>query len=192
MKNIPQGKYKPYPKIDLPNRTWTDNQITKAPIWCSVDLRDGNQALITPMRLNQKLRFFKLLVDIGFKEIEVGFPSASKTEFEFLRKLIEDNLIPEDVTIQVLVQAKEHLIKRTFEALEGAKKAVVHLYNSTSVAQRKIVFRKTKSEIIDLALYGVDLIKNLLKIPKLIFDWNILLRVLQEQKLILQLKFVMR
>jgi 2-isopropylmalate synthase len=166
MKNIPQGKYKPYPKIDLPNRTWTDNQITKAPIWCSVDLRDGNQALITPMRLNQKLRFFKLLVDIGFKEIEVGFPSASKTEFEFLRKLIEDNLIPEDVTIQVLVQAKEHLIKRTFEALEGAKKAVVHLYNSTSVAQRKIVFRKTKSEIIDLALYGVDLIKKFAKDSK--------------------------
>ena len=166
MKNIPQGKYKPYPKIDLPNRTWTDNQITKAPIWCSVDLRDGNQALITPMRLNQKLRFFKLLVDIGFKEIEVGFPSASKTEFEFLRKLIEDDLIPEDVTIQVLVQAKEHLIKRTFEALEGAKKAVVHLYNSTSVAQRKIVFRKTKSEIIDLALYGVDLIKKFAKDSK--------------------------
>ena len=166
MKNIPQGKYRLYPKINLPNRTWTDNQITKAPIWCSVDLRDGNQALITPMRLNQKLRFFKLLVDIGFKEIEVGFPSASKTEFEFLRKLIEDNLIPEDVTIQVLVQAKEHLIKKTFEALEGAKKAVVHLYNSTSVAQRKIVFRKTKSEIIDLALYGVDLIKKFAKDSK--------------------------
>ncbi len=159
MKVIPEGKYVAYPKIDLPDRKWVNNSITKAPIWCSVDLRDGNQALITPMDLDKKLKLFKLLVKIGFKQIEVGFPSASKTEFNFLRKLIENNLIPDDVTVQVLVQAREHLINRTFEALQGAKRAIVHLYNSTSVAQRKIVFQKDKNEIIDLALYGVDLIK---------------------------------
>ncbi len=160
MKVIPKGKYITYPKVDLPDRKWINNQITKAPIWCSVDLRDGNQALVTPMDLDKKLKLYKLLLNIGFKEIEVGFPSASKTEFLFLRKLIEDNLIPDDVTVQVLVQAREHLIQKTFEALKGVKKAVVHLYNSTSVAQRKIVFQKEKSEIIDLALQGVDLIKS--------------------------------
>jgi len=159
MKSIPTGKYVAYKKIDLPNRKWVNNTIKKRPIWCSVDLRDGNQALITPMDLNQKLKLFNLLVKIGFKNIEVGFPSASKTEFNFLRKLIDDNLIPDDVTIQVLVQARKNLIERTFEALKGSKKAIVHLYNSTSTAQRKIVFRKTKNEIIDLALNGVDIIK---------------------------------
>jgi 2-isopropylmalate synthase len=160
MKNIPQGKYKPYPKIDLPNRKWPDNSITKAPIWCSVDLRDGNQALINPMSMEKKLELFALLVKIGFKHIEVGFPSASKIEFDFLRKLVDDNLIPDDVTIQVLVQAREHLIAKTFESLKGVKKAIVHLYNSTSVAQRKIVFNKTQDEIIELALNGVDLVKK--------------------------------
>ncbi len=160
MKNIPQGKYKPYPKIDLAQRQWPDNTITKAPIWCSVDLRDGNQALINPMDMNKKLELFALLLKLGFKEIEVGFPSASKIEFDFLRRLVNDNLIPDDVTIQVLVQAREHLIARTFEALQGVKKATVHLYNSTSIAQRKIVFSKSQDEIVTLALEGVDLVKK--------------------------------
>ncbi|MEJ2372454.1 MAG: 2-isopropylmalate synthase, partial [Sulfurimonas sp.] len=139
MKHIPTGKYQPYPKIDLPNRQWPNNAITKAPVWCSVDLRDGNQALINPMNMEKKLELFTLLLKLGFKEIEVGFPSASKVEFDFLRKLVDDKLIPDDVTIQVLVQAREHLIEKTFEALKGVKKATVHLYNSTSIAQRKIV-----------------------------------------------------
>ena len=160
MKNIPQGKYRPYPKIDLPNRKWPDNTIEKAPKWCSVDLRDGNQALINPMDMDKKLELFALLLKIGFKEIEVGFPSASKVEFDFLRRLVQDKLIPDDVTVQVLVQAREHLIAKTFEALAGVKKATVHLYNSTSIAQRKIVFHKSQDEIIDLALEGVDLVKK--------------------------------
>lgn len=160
MKNIPEGKYRPYPKIDLPNRKWPSNSITKAPKWCSVDLRDGNQALINPMDMNKKLELFALLLKIGFKEIEVGFPSASKVEFDFLRRLVKDKLIPDDVTIQVLVQAREHLIAKTFEALEGVKKATVHLYNSTSSAQRKMVFKKSREEIIALALEGVDLVKK--------------------------------
>jgi 2-isopropylmalate synthase len=159
MNNIPKGKYMAYPQVNLPDREWVNKRIEVAPEWCSVDLRDGNQALINPMNLEKKLKLFNLLVEIGFKNIEVGFPSASHTEFKFLRTLVEENLIPDDVTIQVLVQAREHLIKRTFESLQGVKSAVVHLYNSTSVAQRKIVFRKEKSEIIDLALQGVDLIK---------------------------------
>jgi 2-isopropylmalate synthase len=160
MEKIQTGKYRPYPKIDLPNRQWPDNTITKAPIWCSVDLRDGNQALITPMNLDQKLELYHLLLKLGFKTIEVGFPSASQVEFDFLRTLVDKQLIPDDVTIQVLVQAREHLIARTFEALQGVKKGIVHLYNSTSVAQRKIVFQKEQDEIIALALEGVDLVKK--------------------------------
>ena len=160
MKNIQTGKYRPYPQIDLPNRTWPNNTITDAPAWCSVDLRDGNQALINPMDMNKKLELFTLLLKLGFKEIEVGFPSASAVEFDFLRRLVDDKLIPDDVTIQVLVQAREHLIAKTFESLKGVKKATVHLYNSTSVAQRKIVFKKSKEEIIALALEGVDLVKK--------------------------------
>ncbi len=134
--------------------------IDKAPIWCSVDLRDGNQALIVPMSLDEKLKFFKVLVDIGFKEIEIGFPAASETEYEFCRTLIEQNLIPDDVTIQVLTQSREHIIKKTFEALAGAKHAVVHLYNSTSVAQREQVFRKSKQEIIEIAVSGAKLLNE--------------------------------
>ena len=134
--------------------------IDKAPIWCSVDLRDGNQALITPMNLEEKLEFFKLLVKIGFKEIEIGFPAASETEYEFCRTLIENNMIPDDVTIQVLTQSREHIIAKTFEALKGAKHAVVHLYNSTSVAQREQVFRKSKEEIIEIAKFGAKLCKE--------------------------------
>lgn len=140
---------------------WTQKEyITEAPTWCSVDLRDGNQALIVPMNLEEKLEFFKLLVKIGFKEIEVGFPAASETEFTFLRTLIEQNLIPDDVTIQVLTQAREHIIRKTFESLKGAPRAVVHLYNSTSVAQREQVFRKTKEEIINIAVAGAELLKT--------------------------------
>ncbi len=158
--NIPNGKYKAYPQIELPNRVWPTKTITKAPQWCSVDLRDGNQALINPMSMDKKLELFGLLLKLGFKEIEVGFPSASKVEFDFLRRLVDDNLIPDDVTVQVLVQAREHLIKKSFEALSGVKKATVHLYNSTSIAQRKIVFGKTQEEIIALALEGVELVKK--------------------------------
>lgn len=140
---------------------WTRKEyITEAPIWCSVDLRDGNQALIVPMNLEEKLEYFKLLVEIGFKEIEVGFPAASETEFAFLRTLIENDLIPDDVTIQVLTQSREHIIRKTFESLKGAKRAVVHLYNSTSVAQREQVFRKSKEEIIDIAVSGAKLLKE--------------------------------
>lgn len=134
--------------------------IDKAPVWCSVDLRDGNQALIIPMSLGEKLEFFKLLVDIGFKEIEIGFPAASETEYEFCRTLIEQNMIPDDVTIQVLTQSREHIIHKTFEALKGCKNAIVHLYNSTSLAQREQVFRKSKEEIIDIAVTGAKLCKE--------------------------------
>lgn len=140
---------------------WTKKSyIDKAPIWCSVDLRDGNQALITPMSLEEKLEFFKFLVKVGFKEIEIGFPAASETEYEFCRTLIEKNMIPDDVTIQVLTQSREHIIAKTFEALKGSKNAIVHLYNSTSYAQREQVFRKSKSEIIDIAIFGAKLCKE--------------------------------
>ncbi len=140
---------------------WTKKSaVEKPPIWCSVDLRDGNQALIIPMSLEEKLEFFKLLCDVGFKEIEIGFPAASETEYEFCRKLIEENLIPDDVTIQVLTQSREHIIEKTFEALKGAKRAVVHLYNSTSVAQREQVFKREKKEIIDIAVFGAKLCKE--------------------------------
>ena len=137
------------------------DHIEKAPIWCSVDLRDGNQALIEPMSLEEKIEFFQMLVEIGFKEIEVGFPAASETEYDFLRALIERNMIPDDVTIQVLTQAREHIIRKTFEAVKGAPKAVVHLYNSTSVAQREQVFKKNKEEIKKLAVDGAKLLKEL-------------------------------
>lgn len=141
---------------------WTQKEyIGKAPLWCSVDLRDGNQSLITPMSLDEKLRFFQLLVDIGFKEIEVGFPAASETEYEFLRALIERDMIPGDVTVQVLTQAREHIIKKTFEALSGCKKAIVHLYNSVSVAQREQVFHKSREEIKSIAVEGAKLLKKL-------------------------------
>ena len=146
----------------VPCMDWAKkDHIEKAPIWCSVDLRDGNQALIVPMSLEQKVAFFKLLVKIGFKEIEVGFPAASETEYQFLRNLIEQDLIPEDVTIQVLTQAREHIIKKTFEALKGARRAVVHVYNSTSLAQREQVFKKSKEEVLKIAVDGAALLKKL-------------------------------
>jgi len=154
-------KYIPFQPISLPDRRWPDQVISKAPIWCSVDLRDGNQALIDPMNLEEKLLFFQTLVDIGFKEIEVGFPSASETEYEILRTLIERDLIPEDVTIQVLVQARPHLIIKTFEAIQGAKNVIVHFYNSTSTLQRKVVFMTDMQGVIDIAVEGAKLIKEL-------------------------------
>ena len=154
-------KYKPFVPVTLPDRTWPDNHIEKAPVWCSVDLRDGNQALVTPMNVTEKIEFFKLLVEVGFKEIEVGFPSASETEYEFLRALIDQNLIPDDVTIQVLVQAREHLIRKTFEAVKGAKNVIVHFYNSTSELQRRVVFKKDMQGIIDIAVQGAKLVREL-------------------------------
>ena len=155
------SKYSSFEKIKLKNRSWPTNQITNAPIWCSVDLRDGNQALIEPMGIEKKLRFFAMLIELGFKEIEIGFPSASETEFSFVRKLIDDNLIPSDVKIQVLSQAREHLIKRTFEATEGAKNVIFHLYNSTSTLQREVVFKKDKVGITKIATEGAELVQKL-------------------------------
>lgn len=161
MKNYTRYK-RQYFMPPVPCMKWAEKEyVEKAPIWCSVDLRDGNQALVIPMSLEQKIDFFKLLVKIGFKEIEVGFPAASETEYEFLRALIEQNLIPEDVTIQVLTQAREHIIRKTFEALKGAPKAVVHVYNSTSLAQREQVFKKSKEEILKIAVEGAALLKKL-------------------------------
>ena len=155
---MPIHRYKPFHeqiKVDLPDRTWPSKRIEVAPRWCAVDLRDGNQALIDPMSPERKRVMFDLLVRMGYKEIEVGFPSASQTDFDFVRNLIEDDLIPEDVTIQVLTQSREHLIKRTYEAIRGAKRAIVHLYNSTSALQREVVFRKDREGIVDIALEGV-------------------------------------
>jgi len=159
---MPTHKYRPYSEafgVDLPDRTWPTKQITAAPMWCAVDLRDGNQALIDPMSPERKRIMFDLLVKMGYKQIEVGFPSASQTDFDFVRSLIEDNLIPDDVTIQVLTQARESLINRTYESLIGAKQAIVHLYNSTSILQRDVVFRTDKQGIIDIALEGARLCK---------------------------------
>lgn len=160
------GKYKPFESVPKFNRTWPEKTITKAPIWCSVDLRDGNQALVNPMGVEQKLEFFDLLVKLGFKEIEVGFPSASDTEFNFMRRLIEENHVPEDVKLQVLCQAREHLIKRTFESLKGCKKAIFHLYNSTSPAQRNYTFGKSKEEIKQIAIDGIRCVKSCLSMSE--------------------------
>jgi 2-isopropylmalate synthase len=157
----PVKQYLPFTQVKLEHRDWPDKVITKAPVWCSVDLRDGNQALVTPMQLEEKLKLFRTLVDVGFKEIEVGFPSASETEYEILRTLIEQHYIPDDVTVQVLVQAREELIRKTFESVKGAKNVIVHFYNSTSTLQRKIVFRKDREGIIDIAVKGAKLIKKL-------------------------------
>ncbi|WP_313022359.1 2-isopropylmalate synthase [Mobilicoccus sp.] len=161
---MPIAKYVPFHEqiaIDLPDRTWPTKTITKAPRWCAVDLRDGNQALIDPMNAERKLRMFQLLVSMGYKEIEIGFPSASQTDFDFCRQLVEGGHIPDDVTIQVLTQARDHLIERTFDAIDGAKSAIVHLYNSTSVLQRRVVFGADQDGILDIALQGAKLCKKL-------------------------------
>ncbi len=156
------SKYRPFPPVSLPDRTWPDQTLTRAPQWCSVDLRDGNQALPQPMSIEEKLEFFDLLVRVGFKQIEVGFPSAADTEFNFLRRLIDENRIPEDVTIQVLVQTREPLIRRTFEAIDGAKRAIVHIYNSTSPLQRRVTFGDASRESIkQIAVDGAELVKKL-------------------------------
>ena len=155
-------KYRPFPPVSLPDRQWPDRTITRAPIWCSVDLRDGNQALPQPMSVEEKLEFFDLLCEVGFKQIEVGFPSAADTEFNFLRRLIDEDRIPADVTVQVLVQTREHLIRRTFEAIAGAKRAIVHIYNSTSPLQRRVTFGDaTREQIRDIAIEGAKLVKEL-------------------------------
>ncbi len=165
MHKEPSKKYRPFPPVRLPDRQWPDRVLTRAPRWCSVDLRDGNQALAVPMNVGQKLELFHTLVKCGFKEIEVGFPSASNTEFTFNRRLIEERRAPDDVWLQVLVQAREDLIERTFESLVGAKKAIIHLYNSTSPAQRRVVFGKSKEEIVQVAVRGAQLIKE--RLPRL-------------------------
>jgi 2-isopropylmalate synthase len=161
----PSKKYRPFPPVALPDRQWPNRTLTGAPIWCSVDLRDGNQALAVPMNVSQKLELFHTLVKCGFKEIEVGFPSASNTEFTFNRRLIEEHRAPDDVWLQVLVQSREDLIERTFESLVGAKKAIIHLYNSTSPAQRRVVFGMSKNEIIQVAVHGAEWIKE--RLPRL-------------------------
>ena len=158
---MPHWKYRPYATVDLPDRTWPDRVVDRAPIWCSTDLRDGNQALVNPMDGGRKRRFFDLLLALGVPEIEVGFPSASKTDFDFVRLLIEGELIPDGTTIAVLTQARPELIERTFESIAGAERAIVHLYNSTSVTQRRVVFRLDKDGITDLAVRATRLCRTL-------------------------------
>ncbi|MCE0483318.1 MAG: 2-isopropylmalate synthase [Methylacidiphilales bacterium] len=159
----PNPKYRPFPAVKMTHRAWPDRVIDKAPTWCSVDLRDGNQALAIPMSVEEKLEFFALLVKLGFKEIEIGFPSASQIEFDFTRRLIEEKLIPDDVWVQMLVQSKEELINRTFESIQGCPRAIVHLYNSTSPAQRRITFGLDKKGVLDIAVRGAKQIKDRLK-----------------------------
>ncbi|WP_374377766.1 2-isopropylmalate synthase [Dongia sp.] len=166
MRIDPSSKYKPFQPINLPDRQWPGKTITKAPIWCSVDLRDGNQALVEPMGPERKLRMFRTLVKMGYKEIEVGFPSASQTDFDFCRELIEGGHIPDDVTIQVLTQARDHLITRTYEALAGARRAIVHVYNSTSTLQRRVVFNQDMKGIKEIAVHGATLVRDLAKQQK--------------------------
>ncbi len=156
-------RYQRVPVVSLPDRQWPNKEIEKAPVWCSVDLRDGNQALIEPMVVEEKMEFFRMLVKLGFKEIEIGFPSASQIEYDFLRQLVERKMIPEDVTVQVLVQCREHLIERTFEALQGVKRAVVHIYNSTSTLQRDVVFHASKEEVKQIAIEGTKLVQKYAK-----------------------------
>ncbi|MES2129935.1 MAG: 2-isopropylmalate synthase, partial [Pseudomonadota bacterium] len=157
----PAAKYRPFPAVQLSDRQWPNNTITRPPIWMSTDLRDGNQALIEPMSADKKLRFFEMLVKIGIKEIEVGFPSASQTDFDFVRKLVDENRIPDDVTIIVLTQSRDELIRRTVASVAGAKRAIVHLYNSVAPVFRKVVFGMSREEITDIATSGTRLVKEL-------------------------------
>src|SRR5277367_3507998 len=156
----PSSKYRPFAPIDIADRTWSSRVIQAPPRWCSVDLRDGNQALIEPMDAARKRRMFDMLVRIGFKEIEVGFPAASQTDFDFVREIIEQKLVPDDVTIQVLTQARPELIARTYESLKGARRAIMHVYNSTSVAQRRVVFCTDRAGIIDIAVRGAEVVRE--------------------------------
>jgi len=189
---MPIHKYRPFHeqiKVDLPDRRWPDAKMTKAPRWCAVDLRDGNQALIEPMNPARKLEMFELLVHMGFKEIEVGFPSASQTDFDFVRMLIEENRIPDDVVIQVLTQAREHLIERTYEAIAGAKQAIVHLYNSTSTLQREVVFRSDEDGIVDIAVSGARFCK---KYEELVPDTEVFYEYSPESYTGTELEFALR
>ena len=189
---MPVHRYRPYHEqfaVDLPDRTWPTKHAEVAPRWCAVDLRDGNQALIEPMNPERKLRMFELLVDMGYKEIEVGFPSASQTDFDFVRMLIETNRIPDDVVIQVLTQAREHLIERTYESIAGAKNAIVHLYNSTSTLQREVVFRTDEDGVLDLAVSGAHLCK---KYEELIPDTEVLYEYSPESYTGTELEFAVR
>ena len=173
MKSLPFQKYKPSPPLNFPERTWPSKHITKAPIWCSVDLRDGNQALIEPMSINEKIKFYQKLVEIGFNEIEIGFPSASNIEYDFTRFLIEENKIPNNLSIQILCQAREKLIEKSIESIKGAKKAIFHLYNSTSTTQRKVVFNKDKKAIMEIAVAGTKYVKEqLAKIPNVAVQYQ--------------------
>jgi len=184
MHKNPSAKYRPFPPVSLPDRQWPNRVLTHAPRWCSVDLRDGNQALAVPMNVSQKLELFSTLVKCGFKEIEVGFPSASNTEFTFNRRLIEEKRAPDDVWLQVLVQAREDLIERTVESLIGAKKVIIHMYNSTSPAQRRVVFGKSKDEIKAIAVKGAQMIKD--RLPRL-KGTEVMLQPTPENKMILNL-----
>ena len=161
MKTDPARKYRPYTPVTLSDRRWPERTIDRAPVWCSVDLRDGNQALIEPMDAERKVKMFRLLVELGFKEIEIGFPAASQTELDFVRRLIDERMIPDDVTVQVLTQSREPLIRRTFEALEGARRAIVHLYNSTSTTQRRVVFNQDRAGIVAIAVKGAALMREI-------------------------------
>src|SRR5215469_5866930 len=161
MSSMPIHKYRAFAPIDLPDRRWPSQVVSRAPLWCSVDLRDGNQALVEPMGPDRKRRMFDLLVNLGFREIEVGFPAASETDFAFVRELIEEGLVPDDVTIQVLTQARAELIERSFESIRGAKRAIMHLYNSTSTLQRRVVFGLDKAGITDIAVTGARQIREL-------------------------------
>ena len=156
-------RYRRVPVLHYPERQWPDKEIEKAPIWCSVDLRDGNQALIEPMNVEEKMEMFDLLVRLGFKEIEIGFPAASQIEYDFLRKLVKENRIPDDVKVQVLTQCRENLIDRTFEAIQGIKNVVLHIYNSTSTLQRDVVFHMDRPEIIQIAVDGTRMVKERMK-----------------------------
>lgn len=189
---MPVHKYRPFHeqiRVDLPDRTWPDRRITRAPRWCAVDLRDGNQALIEPMSPARKLEMFELLVQMGFKEIEVGFPSASQTDFDFVRMLIEEGRIPDDVVIQVLTQSREHLIERTYEAIAGAKQAIVHLYNSTSTLQREVVFRSDEDGIVDIAVSGARFCK---KYEELVPDTEVFYEYSPESYTGTELEFAVR
>src|SRR3954467_6108327 len=171
---MPHHKYRPYETVALTDRRWPDAVIARAPIWCSTDLRDGNQALVNPMDASRKRRFFELLLRLGFKEIEVGFPAASKTDFDFVRVLIEEELVPDDVTIAVLTQARPELIERTFEAIDGAPRAIVHLYNSTSTTQRRVVFNLDQAGVRDLAVRATALCRELADdaAGKVVFEYS--------------------
>ena len=153
-------RYRRNPVVDYPEREWVNRQIEKAPVWCSVDLRDGNQALIDPMIVSEKIEFFNYLIKLGFKEIEIGFPAASQIEYDFLRQLVDRKMIPDDVVVQVLTQCREELLERTFESIEGCKQAIVHIYNSTSTLQRDVVFNMSREEIMNIAVEGVKMVKR--------------------------------